>query len=70
MLGTITAVATPGLVARVVTLLQDELLSLELRVLITHPAENERCREGDIRVKDDREIKRQMAMVNKIIKIP
>lgn len=70
MLGTITAVATPGLVARVVTLLQDELLSLELRVLITHPAENGRCREGDIRVKDDREIKRQMAMVNKIIKIP
>lgn len=38
MLGSVAAVSAPGLVARVVTLLQDELLALELRVLVTHPA--------------------------------
>lgn len=37
VLGSVAAVSTPGLVARVVTLLQDKLLSLELGVLITHP---------------------------------
>lgn len=39
MLGSVAAISAPGLVARIVSLLQDELLSLELRVLITHPAE-------------------------------
>lgn len=38
VLGSVAAVSTPGLVARVVSLLQDKLLSLELWVLITHPA--------------------------------
>lgn len=38
VLGSVAAVSTPGLVARVVSLLQDKLLSLELGVLITHPA--------------------------------
>ena len=38
VLGSVAAVSAPGLVARVVSLLQDELLSLELWVLITHPA--------------------------------
>lgn len=37
VLGSVAAVSTPGLVARVVSLLQDKLLSLELWVLITHP---------------------------------
>lgn len=39
MLGSVAAISAPGLVARIVSLLQDKLLSLELRVLITHPAE-------------------------------
>lgn len=38
MLGSVAAVSAPGLVTRIVSLLQDELLSLELWVLITHPA--------------------------------
>lgn len=38
VLSSVAAVSTPGLVARVVSLLQDKLLSLELWVLITHPA--------------------------------
>lgn len=38
VLGSVAAVSAPGLVARVVSLLQDKLLSLELGVLITHPA--------------------------------
>lgn len=42
VLGSVAAVSTPGLVARVVSLLQDELLSLELGVLETHPAAVER----------------------------
>ena len=42
MLSPVAAVSTPGLVAGVVSLLQDELLALELRVLIAHPA-----REGE-----------------------
>lgn len=37
VLGSVAAVSTPGLVARVVALLQDKLLSLELWVLITNP---------------------------------
>ncbi len=37
VLGSVAAVSAPGLVARVVSLLQDKLLSLELWVLITHP---------------------------------
>lgn len=44
MLGSVAAVSAPGLVARVVTLLQDELLPLELWVLVTHPAGRERTR--------------------------
>lgn len=52
MLGSVAAVSTPGLVARVVSLLQDKLLSLELWVLITHPARQcndvaERDEEGE-----------------------
>lgn len=44
VLGSVAAVSTPGLVARVVSLLQDKLLSLELWVLITHPtAQWNRC---------------------------
>lgn len=38
VLSSVAAVSTPGFVARVVSLLQDKLLSLELWVLITHPA--------------------------------
>lgn len=38
VLGSVAAVSAPGLVARVVSLLQDELLPLELGVLVTHPA--------------------------------
>lgn len=38
VLGSVAAVSTPGLVAGVVSLLQNKLLSLELWVLITHPA--------------------------------
>lgn len=38
VLGSVANVSTPGLVARVVSLLQDELLSLELGVLVAHPA--------------------------------
>lgn len=38
VLGSVAAVSAPSLVARVVSLLQDELLSLELGVLVTHPA--------------------------------
>ena len=38
VLGSVAAVAAPGLVAGIISLLQDELLALELRVLITHPA--------------------------------
>lgn len=38
MLGPVAAVSAPGLVARVVALLQDELLALELGVLVAHPA--------------------------------
>lgn len=38
VLGSVAAVSTPGLIARVVSLLQDKLLSLVLRVLVTHPA--------------------------------
>lgn len=37
VLGSVAAVSAPGLVAGVVSLLQDKLLSLELWVLITHP---------------------------------
>lgn len=52
VLGSVAAVSTPGLVARVVSLLQDKLLSLELWVLITHPTrqwkgEAERDKEGE-----------------------
>lgn len=42
VLGSVAAVSTPGLVARVVSLLQDKLLPLELRVLITHPARKQK----------------------------
>lgn len=42
VLGSVAAVSAPGLVARVVSLLQDELLSLELGVLITHPARKQK----------------------------
>lgn len=42
VLGSVAAVSAPGLVARVVALLQDELLSLELWVLVAHPARRER----------------------------
>lgn len=42
VLGSVAAVSTPGLVARVVSLLQDKLLSLELWVLITHPARRQK----------------------------
>lgn len=63
VLGSVAAVSTPGLVARVVSLLQDKLLSLELWVLITHPTrqwkdtegrdkEGKRKREGE----DDRNV--------------
>lgn len=38
VLSAVAAVSTPGLVAGVISLLQDELLTLKLRVLITHPA--------------------------------
>lgn len=37
VLGSVAAVSTPSLIARVVSLLQDKLLSLELWVLIAHP---------------------------------
>ena len=46
MLGPVAAVSAPGLVAGVVSLLQDELLALELRVLIAHPAGGEEERGG------------------------
>lgn len=42
VLGSVAAVSTPGLVARVVSLLQDKLLSLELWVLVTHPARRQK----------------------------
>lgn len=42
VLGSVAAVSAPGLVAGVVSLLQDKLLSLELWVLITHPARQEK----------------------------
>lgn len=41
VLGSVAAVSAPGLIARVVSLLQDKLLSLELWVLITHPTRRE-----------------------------
>lgn len=41
MLGSVAAVSTPGLIAGVVALLQDELLPLELWVLVTDPAGGE-----------------------------
>ena len=47
VLGSVAAVSAPSLVARVVSLLQDELLSLELGVLVTHPAaEGQQWRRG------------------------
>lgn len=50
VLGSVAAVSAPGLIARVVSLLQDKLLSLELWVLITHPTkrkeEEKRKKEG------------------------
>lgn len=38
MLSAVAAVATPGLVTGIVSLLQNKLLALILRILITHPA--------------------------------
>lgn len=52
VLGSVAAVSAPGLVARVVSLLQDKLLSLELGVLITHPAAEKTQGGGRQRRKD------------------
>ena len=49
MLGPVAAVSAPGLIAGVVSLLQDELLALELRVLIAHPAGGEEERGGAVK---------------------
>lgn len=54
VLGSVAAVSAPGLVAGVVSLLQDKLLSLELWVLVTHPArQEERGRGGRSKKKED-----------------
>lgn len=45
VLGSVAAVSAPGLVARVVSLLQDKLLSLKLWVLITHPTSHKKVAE-------------------------
>lgn len=50
VLGSVAAVAAPGLVARVVSLLQDKLLALELGVLITNPTEGQRQRHTVLRL--------------------
>lgn len=52
VLGSVAAVSTPGLVARVVSLLQNKLLSLELWVLITHPTRQ--CEDAEERDKEKR----------------
>ena len=64
VLGSVAAVSTPGLVAGVVSLLQDKLLSLELGVLITHPTRQRK----DAEERERRKKRIEMFRLGEIIK--